>query len=254
MITATVNGIQIAFERSGRGSPLLLLHGYPVDHSIWHEVAGLLGSTFDVVLPDLRGFGGSSAPGEDYGMAEMAADLVGLLDHLGLGRVSIAGHSMGGYIALAFARAYPERVAGLGLVSSQTRADPPDRREGRLATARQVAEQGVGFIADSMAAKLSPDARVQSLCAELIRQQHPAGIMGALKAMAGREDTTSFLATVAYPVCVLHGTADDLIPVERAREVKAVLPAARLIEFPAGGHMLMMEDPQATAEALKFLA
>jgi pimeloyl-ACP methyl ester carboxylesterase len=254
MIIANVNGLEIAYERRGQGPPLLLLHGYPLDHSIWHEVAGLLGSSFDVVLPDLRGFGQSSAPEHEYGMADMAADLAGLLDHLGMERAALAGHSMGGYVALAFARAYPARISGLGLVSSQAVADTPEGRERRYDTARRVAEQGVGLVAESMPDKLSPDPRVQSLCADLIRQQRPAGIIGALKAMAGREDSSPNLPSLSIAVSVLHGDADALIPIERAREVRAAIPHARLTLFPQGGHMLMLESPQATADALKLLA
>jgi pimeloyl-ACP methyl ester carboxylesterase len=254
MIIANVNGLEIAYERRGQGPPLLLLHGYPLDHSIWHEVAGLLGSSFDVVLPDLRGFGQSSAPEQEYGMADMAADIAGLLDHLGMQRAALAGHSMGGYVALAFVRANPERISGLGLVSSQAVADTPEGRERRYDTARRVAEQGVDFVAESMPDKLSPDPRVQSLCAELIREQRPAGIIGALKAMAGREDSTPSLPSLNVPVSVLHGNADALIPMERAREIKAAVPHAHLSLFPQGGHMLMLESPQATADALKLLS
>jgi pimeloyl-ACP methyl ester carboxylesterase len=95
---------------------------------------------------------------------------------------------------------------------------------------------------------------VQALCADLIRQQRPAGIIGALEAMAGREDATANLRSFSIPVSILHGDADALIPVERAREIKAAVPHARLTEFPQGGHMLMMESPQVTADALKLLA
>jgi 3-oxoadipate enol-lactonase len=183
----------------------------------------------------------------------MAADVASLLDQLGMHTAALAGHSMGGYLALAFARAYPGRTAALGLVSTQALADPPDRREARLATARQVAEQGLGFVAESMPEKLSPDPRVRSICAELIGKQPPAGIIGALKAIAGRDDSTSLLASFDFPVTILHGDADALVPVERAREMQAAIPQAVLTEFPGGGHMLMLEEPQATAEALMRL-
>jgi len=253
MIISNVNGLEIGFERRGQGPPLVLLHGYPLDHSIWHEVAGLLGSSFDVVLPDLRGFGQSAAPQDEYGMTEMAADIAGLLDQLGMERAAIAGHSMGGYVALAFARAYPERISGLGLVSSQAVADSAEGRERRFATARQVAAEGLGFIADSMPEKLSADPRVQALCAEIIHQQRPAGIVGALKAMAGRADATGSLPSFSFPVSILHGDGDALIPAERAAEMKAAIPHARLTDFPQGGHMLMLENPPATADALRLL-
>jgi 3-oxoadipate enol-lactonase len=253
MIIANVNGTEIAYERRGQGPPLVLLHGYPLDHSIWHETAGLLGTSFDVVLADLRGFGQSSTPEQEYGMSDMAADVAGLLDHLGMERAGVAGHSMGGYVALAFARAYPGRVRGLGLVSSQVGADSPEGRERRFATAKQVQDQGVEPVAASMPEKLTSDLRLRSSCEELIRQQRPEGIIGALKAMAGRSDATPWLPQFNFPIVLLHGDADALIPVERAREVKAAVPQAMLTELPGGGHLPMMENPEATARALSAL-
>lgn len=253
MIIANVNGTEIAYERRGQGPPLVLVHGYPLDHSIWHETASLLGSSFDVILADLRGFGESSAPEQEYGMAEMAADTAGLLDHLGIERAAVAGHSMGGYVALTFAHAYPERTSALGLVSCQVGADTPEGRERRFATAKQVQEQGVEPVAASMAEKLSADLRLRAYSQDLIRQQRPEGIIGALKAMAGREDATAWLVGFKFPIIVVHGDADALIPVERAREVKSAVPTARLTELPGAGHLPMMEDPAATAEALRGL-
>jgi 3-oxoadipate enol-lactonase len=253
MEKATVNGVSIAYQRRGKGIPLVLMHGYPLDHSIWNEVALLLDKSFDLILPDLRGFGQSAAVGSDYTVADMAADMAGLVDHLKVQNIMVAGHSMGGYIALAFARAYPKRVLGLGLVSTQSVADTAERKEGRYQTARQVAEQGVAVIAGSMPQKLSPDQRVQDSVAKLIRRQPVAGIVGALKALAGRPDSTSLLAAFGFPVVIVHGDADALIPIERAREVKAAIPQAHLVELHGAGHMPMMENPTATAEALSWL-
>src|SRR5690242_11958198 len=126
-----VKDIQLAYERRGKGTPLVLLHGYPLDHHLWDEVAPLLEDTFDVILPDLRGFGESTTVDSPYSMDDYASDIAGLLDQLGISKAAIVGHSMGGYAALAFARMYPERVSGLGLVSSQVLADPPERKDGR---------------------------------------------------------------------------------------------------------------------------
>src|SRR6266545_4584990 len=122
-----VNGIQLAYERRGTGTPLVLLHGYPLDHHLWDEVAPLLEDTFELIIPDLRGFGESSTIDSFYAMEDFAADIAALLDHLEIQKAGLAGHSMGGYIALAFARLYSERLTGLGLVASQAMADAPDR-------------------------------------------------------------------------------------------------------------------------------
>src|SRR5574339_413099 len=150
MAKIQVNGIELAYTRQGQVTPLVLLHGYPLDHHLWDDVAPLLEETFDLILPDLRGFGGSSTVDSFYSMEDMASDIAALLDHLGIQKTAIAGHSMGGYVALAFARLYPERLRGFGLVSSQVLPDPPDRKEGRYKSAADVAENGIASVVATM--------------------------------------------------------------------------------------------------------
>jgi pimeloyl-ACP methyl ester carboxylesterase len=253
MEKVTVNGIQLAYTRKGTGKPLVLVHGYPLDHSIWNEVVPLMENNFDIILPDLRGFGASEVLSSQYKISDMAADIAMLLDHLSLEKVAIAGHSMGGYVSLAFASAYPERVLGLGLIASQALADPPDRKQGRYDAAAEIMKTGVMPVAESMSAKLTPDERVQAKVRELIAQQNPAGLAGALKAMAERDDSSTILSSFKFPVVLVHGDADMLIPPQRAKDVKAVIPHATLTESPGSGHMPMMENPQSTATALNEL-
>jgi pimeloyl-ACP methyl ester carboxylesterase len=131
MEIANLHGVRLGYVRRGQGEPLVLLHGFPLDHSIWDPLAGLIDSEFDLVIPDLRGFGESSTVESVYGVDEMAGDVAALLDHLGIEKAFLAGHSMGGYVALAFLRGLAERLRGLALVPSQLPADPPERREGR---------------------------------------------------------------------------------------------------------------------------
>lgn len=253
MEKVNVNGIQLAFTRKGAGKPLVLAHGYPLDHTTWNEVVPLLENNFDIILPDLRGFGQSAVVESQYKIADMAADLADLLDHLGVEKAAIAGHSMGGYVSLAFAKAYPERVLGLGLVASQALADTPERKQGRYDAAEEILKTGVEPVAEAFSPKLTPDERVQAYVRGLIAGQRPAGLAGALKAMAERDDSTSILSSFKFPVVVIHGEADELIPIQRAQEIKAEIPHATLTELSDIGHMLMMEDSQATATALKGL-
>ncbi|MCI0551523.1 MAG: alpha/beta hydrolase, partial [Anaerolineae bacterium] len=109
----------LAYTHRGKGTPLVLLHGFPLDSSIWNEVASLLEDSFELIIPDLRGFGESSTMEYPTTMDDYASDIADMLDYFRIQKAAIAGHSMGGYVALAFARLYPERVSGLALVSSQ---------------------------------------------------------------------------------------------------------------------------------------
>ena len=253
MNTVAINGINLAYERLGNGKPLMLIHGFPLDHTSWSEVTSLLKNDFDLILPDLRGFGQSTTMETPYTISDMADDLAGLLDDLKIEKIALAGHSMGGYVALAFAKKYPQRVSGLGLVSSQAVADSPEGKDRRYQTATDVAQKGVGIVADAMTPKLSADARVQIFVRAVIERQTPSAVIGALKAMAEREDLMSYLSSVTFPVLLIHGGADVLIPIERAKEIKAVLSSAQFIELKGAGHMPMMEFEKETAEGLKFL-
>lgn len=254
METINVNGIRLAYERRGTGSPLVLLHGYPLDHHLWDEVVPLLQDTFDLIVPDLRGFGESSTVDSFYTMEDIASDIAALLDHLEIEKTAMVGHSMGGYVALAFARLYPERITGLGLVSTQVLADAPDRRDGRYKSAAEVADKGIASVVAAMTSKFTSDARLQEFARQSMERQQPAAYIGALKAMAERVDSTPLLSSLTVPVVIVHGDADSLIPIDRAREVKVALRNAHLVEISEAGHMPMMEAKEKTAQALKLLA
>lgn len=254
MERVSIHGFQLAYERHGKGKPLVLLHGFPLDHHLWDEVVPLLEDTFDLIIPDLRGFGESTTMDAPYTMDDMATDIAGLLGHLGIQKIAIAGHSMGGYVALAFARHFPKRVTGLGLVSSQVLADPPERKEGRYKSAAEVAVKGIDGVVETMTPKFTPDSCLQTYAQTSMRRQKPTAYIGALKAMAERSDSTPLLSEIKYPVVIVHGDADVLIPIDRAREVKALLPHAHLFEIAGAGHLPMMEAKEKTAEALKYLA
>ena len=254
MDTVAVNGINLAYTRLGKGTPLMLVHGFPLDSSSWNEIIPFLKDHFDLILPDLRGFGKSTTVEAPYTLSDMADDLAGLLDHLGVEKTALAGHSMGGYISLAFAKKYPQRVSGLGLIASQAAADAPEGKERRYKTAADVAEKGVGVVVEAMTPKLSADVRVQEFVRGVIERQSKQAVIGALKAMAVREDSTPILSSFNFPLVLIHGDADQLIPLERAKEIKSANPSARLLELKGAGHMPMMEFARQTADGLMFFA
>ncbi|HSG45161.1 MAG TPA: alpha/beta hydrolase [Anaerolineales bacterium] len=249
-----VNGIELAYTHQGKGTSLVLLHGFPLDHHVWSEIVPLLENTFDLIIPDLRGFGRSTTVDTPYTMDNLASDITGLLDQLGVEKTVIAGHSMGGYVALAFARLYPEKVSGLGLIATQALADTPDRKEGRYKSAADVAENGIVGVVDAMTTKFTSDKSLQEFARKSMERQQPAAYIGALKAMAERKDSTSLLMKMKYPVVIIHGNADALIPIDRAHEMKDAISHAHFVELKNTGHLPMIEAVQETADGLKQLA
>jgi 3-oxoadipate enol-lactonase len=248
-----IDGTNIAFVRRGRGTPLILLHGYPLDHTIWDEVAQILEAEFELIMPDMRGFGRSDVMEADRSIMAYASDAAGLMERLGIRQAHVAGHSMGGYVALAFARLYPRQTAGLGLIATQEVADTEERKAARHATAKQIMEDGIGGVVAGMSPKLAASAQVQSFARNVIARQQPMGLAVALDAMAERPDSTDVLRSFSGPAVIIHGTADELIPVERARGMQLLLPSAHYLELPGVGHMPMLENPAAVGEALRFL-
>ncbi len=198
MLKTNINGNSIAYERGGKGKTMVLIHGFPLDHTIWEPIVPLLETKADVIMPDLRGFGESAVPPADYRLTDLAADLLALLDELKIDQAVIAGHSMGGYVALAFAHAYPGRILGLGLVSSQALADSPERKAARYKEAEDVLSNGVGEVATGMSGKLTANTGLQAKMKELILRQSPQGLATALRAMAERPDFNSVPAGIRF--------------------------------------------------------
>jgi pimeloyl-ACP methyl ester carboxylesterase len=245
-----VNGVRIYYEEQGHGLPLVLVHGFPLNRTIWEPILPLIKEGVRVITPDLRGFGRSERIGDVYGMRLLAGDIVGLLDSLRIDKAAIAGHSMGGYVTLAFAQAYPDRLLGLGMIASQSIADTPEKRAGRYTLAEEVARAGARPAADSMAPKLTSDPKLQAKLYELMLNTAPDAIAASLKGMAERIDMVGFLPEITVPAAVIHGHQDAIMPIERARETAGGIPRAVLTEIPQAGHMPMMEMPERTAEAL----
>jgi 3-oxoadipate enol-lactonase len=245
--------VQLYFEEHGEGSPVVLVHGFPLDHTIWEPLVPLLSPHARLILPDLRGHGRSPAPAGVYEMRMLADDLLALLDSLELERVTLVGHSMGGYAALAFARAYPNRLEGLGFVASHAASDNLEQRANRLKLARKVARVGVDFLAKDMSAKLTLKPDLVEPLRELMAKTPKEGVIGALKGMADRPDSTEYLNSIVVPTVVVAGAEDPIIPLERSQTMVQLLGRAWLVEVPAAAHMPMMESPDKVASALREL-
>jgi len=248
-----INRIMIHYEEQGQGLPVIFIHGFPLNHTIWAPVLPLLKSQARLITPDLRGHGQSEAPASIYSMDQFAEDMRGLMDRLKIDKAVLIGHSMGGYISLAFARLYPERLAGLGLVSTQARTDTPERREARYDSAKAVSAQGTSFAANTLTPKYSDVSDVREKVREMILNTPVNGVVGSLFGMAERVDSRETLRNMQVPTMVVAGEADALFPQEVMRELADLLPRTRWYPIPNAGHMPMMEIPERVAEAVDGL-
>jgi 3-oxoadipate enol-lactonase len=242
--------VDLYYEEHGHGTPLVLVHGFPLDHTIWNPVVPFLSDHARVILPDLRGHGKSPAPAGEYSMRAMADDLLRLYDTLKLDCAVLVGHSMGGYVSIAFALAYPTRLSGFGLVASHAAADKPERRQGRINTAERVGRKGVRVVADGMPAMLTQNLELQKSIHNLILQNPVAGVVGSLKGMAERPDNTELLNRIQVPALVISGESDSLISKELSETTAQLLGRAWLVQIPGCGHMPMMESPEIVADSL----
>ncbi len=243
-----------AFGREGR-PVVLLLHGWPLERGIWSEVAPRVASAgFRVLCPALRGFGRSPPLDLSRWTVEAYADEVAaFLEAQTSGSAAVAGHSFGGYVALALAERSPERLAGLGLVASRTVADSEAGRAGRRATIERVRASGAAALLPELAEKLlAPGAAadLRARAASVIGACPREAIIAGLTAMAARPDRTGVLESFPRPLLVVHGAADQIIPVAGAPQPsRQAAPLDRVI-LPGTGHMPMWESPAETADAI----
>lgn len=245
--------VDLFYEDIGQGIPVLLVHGYPLDHTIWAPVVEGLKDTARFILPDMRGYGKSPDTNEVHSMRLLAEDLRALIEKLGLEKVILVGHSMGGYVALSFAHAYPNYLSGLGLVATQADADSPEKRQSRLVTAREAKRRGAGYVTGGMPAKLTQNEAIQKQLNELMLNNRTGSLINSLKGMAERPDANPTLAAIKVPAVVIAGTQDQIIPLQLARTLAQMLSKGWLVEVADAGHMPMLENPTAVIDAVKQL-
>jgi pimeloyl-ACP methyl ester carboxylesterase len=251
---ATTNGVQCAFTDAGEGLPLVFIHGFPLSRGAWSRQVAAFQPTYRVIAPDLRGFGESGASSGPVFMSRYAEDIHALLLHLGTGPVILAGHSMGGYVALAFAKAFPDLVRGLVLVGTKAGGDAPEVAAARRATAEKVRTEGIADLVDSMAAKMlatdNKDAGMAQSVRDLMLPASPEGVIGALLGMAERPDAGAWIGRIRVPTLVVAGADDILILPSESQSLAEAIPDAHLTLIPRAGHLVAFEQPAAFNEAL----
>jgi pimeloyl-ACP methyl ester carboxylesterase len=254
--------IEIHVVEQGRGKPLLLAHGYPLDHSMWRGQLAGLADQCRVIAPDLRGFGATEVVAGTATMEQMADDLAALLDALGIAEpVTFCGLSMGGYVAWQFALRHRERLARLVLCDTRSIADSPETITLRHKTAERVLKEGPAIAAAAIIPKLfakrtydEQPALIEATQQTILRTE-AEGIAAALRGMAARPDVTPRLAEINVPALVVCGEHDAISPPAEMRDIASRLPRAQFIEIPQAGHMAPLEQPAAVNDAIRrFLA
>ncbi len=252
-----VDDIDLYAEVRGDGDAVVLLHGFPFTHRLWDETAVALAGEYRVVAPDLRGMGASGGSAGPYLMEQLAGDLAALLDALGIERATIVGHSLGGYVALAFARMYDARVARLALVTSRLIADTPEIAASRRELAARIERDGtVDRALDELLPRLIAPRHRDSLLERthaIASENHPSGLAAIVRGMALRDDAHDIAEELAMPVAVIAGVEDPVIPIDEARDIARCFPHAELVELAGVAHLPMLEEPKALEGAVRGL-
>jgi len=266
-----VDGRRIAYDDSGGdGMPVVLLHGFPLDRTVWDDVMHAFAGARTIRV-DLRGCG-ESEPSEGPALMEsLAGDVAGLLDALRVERAAFAGHSIGGYVALAFFRMYAERVAGLALVASHVSGDASRYPSGDPAQ-RELAA-GRDTLADQLEDSRTMDAAVASYLPKyfaprvyaersdlveraraMMLRQNAAGCAQLVRGMKERLDSHDLLPDLAVPALIVAGVEDVYLKPDTLRATATAIRDAEFVALDGVGHLPMWEAPEATAGALTRFA
>ena len=248
---AEINGISIAFHDQGKGLPIIFLHAFPLNRTMWAQQEAALSSHYRVITIDLRGHGESDAPLWHYTLDQAADDVCALLDHLAVQQAVFVGLSMGGYILFAFYRKYATRVKGLVLADTRAQADTAEGREGRFQMAQTAYKNGAAAIADIMIPKLLSPATIQKRreivqnVRAMIEGNQISGIAGGLMAMAERADSIPLLKNITCPTQIIVGGLDQATPPSDARLMAEQIAGSRLALIPNAAHLANVEQPEA---------
>ena len=262
MKTVKLHDATLSFTDVGTGPVLLLVHGFPLDHSMWQPQLESLSDTYRIIAPDLRGFGASGGATETITMEQFADDMAALLDALGINEpITFCGLSMGGYVAWQFWRRHAARLSRLILCDTRAIADSEEVARGRAMMAERVLSEGSSIVAEAMLPKLFAEATARD-DSNTVEATHrvmaataPAAVAGALRGMALRPDMTKELPNIDVPTLVICGEHDVISPPDEMRSIADKLPNATFVEIAGSGHMSPLEAPATVNAAIRdFLA
>ena len=256
MTLLKIDDIQMAYTDAGVGRPIVLIHGYPFNRTLWNEQVAALSNSYRVIVPDLRGFGESDASNGPATMNRMAQDVAQLMDHLEITRAVVGGLSMGGYVALAFYKLFPSRVRALILADTRAQADTEEAKQTRAQQAEKALSEGMAGIADAMLPKLltpetvSKRPEIVKRVRDMMLKTSPEGAASALLGMAERDDQTELLSRITTKTLILVGAEDAITPVADSEKMHAAIAGSRLVVLENAGHVSNLERTGEFNEAL----
>jgi 3-oxoadipate enol-lactonase len=259
-VIALVGDTEIAYDDVGSGLPVVFLHAFPLNRTMWDpQVTALVGESRCIAI-DLRGFGESKG-GPTYSMDRYADDVVGVLDTLHITRAVVVGLSMGGYIAFAMWRRHRERIRAFVLADTRATADTAETMARRRELIELAQTQGMSAVANAqitgLVGKTTRERRpdIYDAMHRMIAQAHPSGVIGAVQALMGRPDSTETCATIDVPTLVVCGDEDVLTPPKEVATLAESIRGSRLEVLQGAGHLTNVERPAAFNTVLsEFLA
>lgn len=262
IFTSTEKCPAIAYTKSGKGPALILIHGFPEDGGLWRLVKDTFSKHFTLLIPDMPGTGKSTFVGEDISIEELAEAVFAVVQDAvpAAERVVVCGHSMGGYIALAFAELYSERLAGFGLLHSTTKNDNEEKVLKRQKSIQLIRKGGKEPFINGMIPNLfSPQTKQEQ--PQLLEEQSNRGqalkdntLIAFYQAMINRPDRTFIFEGLNVPVLLLMGLYDEVIPNEDGMSLAKFSDVTFVSIMDRSGHMSMLEQPEDFAEALYHFA
>jgi len=252
-------GVDVNYSDRGEGACVLLLHGYLENSEIWEGFSHLIQQKYRVIIPDLPGHGKSGTWGEIHSMDDLAGSVKAVMDAEGLEKVFLIGHSMGGYVVMAFAELFPNRLLAYSLFHSTCFADNEEKKSNRD---REISLVLCGkkrqIILVNIPKAFSSD-NVDLLPTEVERARRIAlnnsdkGIVALLQGMKARPDRTEVLKNQKLPLLLVGGMKDNYIPVQVFERLVALAPHATVLRLEESGHMGFIEEPEKVVGVLDEL-
>ena len=249
-------GTPFAITDEGKGSVVILLHGFLENKSMWIEMSTYLSKKNRIITLDLLGHGSTGCIGYVHTMEQMADQVKTVVDHLGVRKVTLVGHSMGGYVALAFAELYPEYIKGLCLFYSTARADTYAKKADRERAVKLVKQDPKSFVRISIPNLFRPKSRelfrdrITEVKNEALKTP-TQGIVAALEGMKIRTDREVILHFAAFPISIISGKKDPVLPIKIMEEQMKGRSVTHTLITP-DGHMGHIENFKEVTQGLQF--